>query len=157
MFDLWTGMWIARDSVERKVPQLLLIPSLFFTMMLGPSGLVLYFVVSAAWLQLMDLVFPSDAPAVVAAKPVARASVLAPVLPPPVAASPKPVPVPVPVVIPAAAATAAAAAAANPFGTVAAVAAMAVKTAAAVKEVADGKKDKKDKASPSKADKKGKK
>jgi len=145
VFDLWTGMWIARDSVERKVPQLLLIPSLFFTLMLGPSGLVLYFVVSAAWLQLMDLVFPADAPAVVAAKPVVRASVLAPVLPPPVAAAPKPVPVVIP------------AAAANPFGTVAAVAAMAVKTAAAVKEVADGKKDKKDKTSPSKGDKKGKK
>lgn len=49
VFDLWTGAWIARDSVEREFPQLILIPCLFFTMMLGPSGLLLYFVLRSAW------------------------------------------------------------------------------------------------------------
>lgn len=34
-FDLWTGMWMARDAVARGVPQLLLIPCLFGTLMLG--------------------------------------------------------------------------------------------------------------------------
>lgn len=51
VFDLWTGMWIARDSLERNIPQLLLIPCLFFTMMLGPSGLFVYTVVSYCYLE----------------------------------------------------------------------------------------------------------
>ena len=55
VFDLWTGIWIARDSVERNIPQLLLIPALFFTMMLGPSGLLLYFVLSFLWVKIAKL------------------------------------------------------------------------------------------------------
>ncbi|KAG2438373.1 hypothetical protein HYH02_010828 [Chlamydomonas schloesseri] len=42
-FDLWVGRWIATDAVDRGVPQLLLIPSLFLCMMVGPFGLVVYF------------------------------------------------------------------------------------------------------------------
>ena len=49
VFDLWAGVWISRDSIERGVPQLLLIPCLLFTMMLGPSGLFLYFLIRAVW------------------------------------------------------------------------------------------------------------
>lgn len=58
VFDLWTGIWITRDSVEKGFPQLLLIPCLLFTMMLGPSGLLLYFLLSTLW----TLVFGSTTP-----------------------------------------------------------------------------------------------
>ena len=51
VFDLWTGIWITNDSIEKKVPQLLTILCLFFTMMLGPSGLLLYFVIRTIYLQ----------------------------------------------------------------------------------------------------------
>ncbi|PNW76247.1 hypothetical protein CHLRE_12g542150v5 [Chlamydomonas reinhardtii] len=42
-FDLWVGRWIATDAMDRGVPQLLLIPCLFLCMMVGPIGLVAYF------------------------------------------------------------------------------------------------------------------
>jgi Domain of unknown function (DUF4281) len=35
--------WITQDANSIKFPQLLLIPCLFFTCMLGPVGLVIYF------------------------------------------------------------------------------------------------------------------
>ncbi|KXZ53373.1 hypothetical protein GPECTOR_7g1269 [Gonium pectorale] len=44
-FDLWVGRWIAGDSVERGVPQLLLIPCLFLTWFMGPAGLLAYWLV----------------------------------------------------------------------------------------------------------------
>ena len=51
VFDLWTGIWITNNSIEKKIPQLLLIPCLFLTMMLGPTGLLLYFVIRAIYLD----------------------------------------------------------------------------------------------------------
>ena len=51
VFDLWTGLWITRDSLERQIPQLLLVPCLFFTMMLGPCGLFSYTVLSYGYLE----------------------------------------------------------------------------------------------------------
>ena len=50
-FDLQTGLFIANDSIEKKIPQLLVIPCLFLTMMLGPTGLLLYFVVRTTYLD----------------------------------------------------------------------------------------------------------
>ncbi|KAG2492772.1 hypothetical protein HYH03_008936 [Edaphochlamys debaryana] len=41
-FDLWVARWAAADSVERGVPQLLLMPCLLAVMFFGPAGLVLY-------------------------------------------------------------------------------------------------------------------
>ncbi|GIL49597.1 hypothetical protein Vafri_5927, partial [Volvox africanus] len=41
-FDLWVGRWIADDSIKHNVPQMLLAPCLFTTMMFGPAGLLLY-------------------------------------------------------------------------------------------------------------------
>jgi hypothetical protein len=41
-FDLAVGAWEARDAHRRGVPQLLLIPCLLFTFLLGPAGLLLY-------------------------------------------------------------------------------------------------------------------
>lgn len=42
-FDLFIGAWETRDAQRRGVPHLLVIPCLFFTFMLGPVGLLLYF------------------------------------------------------------------------------------------------------------------
>ncbi|KXZ53374.1 hypothetical protein GPECTOR_7g1270 [Gonium pectorale] len=44
-FDLWVGRWMAADSVERGVPQLLLIPCLFLTLFAGPAGLLAYWLI----------------------------------------------------------------------------------------------------------------
>jgi hypothetical protein len=44
-FDLLIGTWEARDSSERGVPRWLLVPCLFFTLMFGPMGWLLYMVV----------------------------------------------------------------------------------------------------------------
>jgi hypothetical protein len=45
VFDLFVGAWQARDAQRRGVPHLALVPCLFFTLMLGPVGLLLYLVV----------------------------------------------------------------------------------------------------------------
>ncbi|MET1111145.1 MAG: ABA4-like family protein [Allosphingosinicella sp.] len=42
-FDLFVGTWIARDSVDRRVPALLVAPCLALTLMFGPAGLLVYF------------------------------------------------------------------------------------------------------------------
>lgn len=44
IFDLFVGAWITRDAVEQKIPQLLLVPVLFLTLMFGPLGLATYLV-----------------------------------------------------------------------------------------------------------------
>eukprot|EP00873_Tetraselmis_striata_P014225 jgi/Tetstr1/434489/TSEL_023581.t1 len=41
-FDLMVGSWICVDATTRGVPYLLLLPCLFFTLMLGPCGLLMY-------------------------------------------------------------------------------------------------------------------
>lgn len=48
VFDLFVGAWQARDAKRRGVNHLLLIPCLFFTLMLGPIGLLLYLILRAA-------------------------------------------------------------------------------------------------------------
>ncbi|GFR49590.1 hypothetical protein Agub_g11657, partial [Astrephomene gubernaculifera] len=46
-FDLWVGRWIAADAVSRGVPQLLVGPCLLATLLVGPTGLLLYWLVRA--------------------------------------------------------------------------------------------------------------
>ena len=41
-FDLFVGRWAYLDSRERQINPLLMAPILFFTLMLGPIGLLLY-------------------------------------------------------------------------------------------------------------------
>lgn len=41
-FDLFVGMWIARDAAPRGVPHLLVIPCLALTFLAGPTGALLY-------------------------------------------------------------------------------------------------------------------
>ena len=47
-FDLFVGTWIARDSVERRIHGLLVLPCLGLTLMFGPAGLLLYLALRAA-------------------------------------------------------------------------------------------------------------
>ncbi|WOI53677.1 ABA4-like family protein [Parvularcula sp. LCG005] len=44
-FDLFVGAWEARDAKRNGVPHLLLVPCLILTFMLGPTGLLLYFII----------------------------------------------------------------------------------------------------------------
>ena len=50
-FDLFIGSWEAEDAAANGVPHWLLIPCLFATLMVGPIGLLLYFVVRTLWKQ----------------------------------------------------------------------------------------------------------
>ncbi len=48
VFDLFVGAWEARDARRRDIPHALLVPCLFFTLMLGPLGLLLYLAIRFA-------------------------------------------------------------------------------------------------------------
>lgn len=41
-FDLFVGAWIVRDAQEEWISHWLVLPCLFFTLMAGPFGLLLY-------------------------------------------------------------------------------------------------------------------
>lgn len=55
IFDLFVGAWEARDALRRGIPQLWLVPCLIATMMLGPIGLLLYFVLRFARTRALEL------------------------------------------------------------------------------------------------------
>ncbi len=42
VFDYFVGAWIARDSQRHNVHAVLVLPCLFFCLMAGPAGLLLY-------------------------------------------------------------------------------------------------------------------
>jgi len=46
-FDLWVGSWEVGDAVKRGINRWLVLPCLLFTFMLGPVGLVMYFILRA--------------------------------------------------------------------------------------------------------------
>lgn len=48
-FDLFVGTWIAEDSARRHVPALLIVPCFGLTFLFGPVGLLLYFILRAAF------------------------------------------------------------------------------------------------------------
>jgi hypothetical protein len=48
-FDLFAGRWAYLDSRERKLSAWLASPALFFIFMLGPLGLLLYFLLRSAY------------------------------------------------------------------------------------------------------------
>jgi hypothetical protein len=48
-FDLFIGSWIVEDAGKNAVPHWVVLPCLFFTLMLGPIGLGLYFLLRWAW------------------------------------------------------------------------------------------------------------
>lgn len=49
VFDLFVGMWEARDARRRGMSHLVLVPCLLLTFMAGPAGLLLYFVLRRKW------------------------------------------------------------------------------------------------------------
>lgn len=49
VFDLFVGMWEARDARRRGMNHLALVPCLLLTFMAGPVGLLIYFVLRRQW------------------------------------------------------------------------------------------------------------
>lgn len=45
VFDLFVGMWITKDAWEKDINRWMLLPVLLFTFMMGPLGLMIYFIV----------------------------------------------------------------------------------------------------------------
>lgn len=56
VFDLFVGMWICHDADKRGINRWVLLPCLLLTFMLGPVGLLLYFLVRVIYLKQ----FPQD-------------------------------------------------------------------------------------------------
>lgn len=44
-FDLFIGSWVVEDAPKRGIPHWLMIPVLLLTLMLGPIGLLSYFII----------------------------------------------------------------------------------------------------------------
>jgi hypothetical protein len=51
-FDLFIGSWEIEDAGKRGIPHWLMVPILLLTFMLGPIGLLTYFIVRTAKAQL---------------------------------------------------------------------------------------------------------
>jgi len=50
-FDLFVGAWIVGNAITNQIPHYLRIPCLFFTLMTGPIGFLLYFIVKSIYLK----------------------------------------------------------------------------------------------------------
>lgn len=48
-FDLFIGSWEVQDSQKHHIPHWLVVPCLIFTFLLGPIGLLLYFLLRKAY------------------------------------------------------------------------------------------------------------
>jgi hypothetical protein len=53
-FDMMVGIYEAEDAIKRKMPQLLLLPCLVFTFMLGPIGWLMYWGLSKMYPYKLD-------------------------------------------------------------------------------------------------------
>lgn len=56
VFDLFVGMWICQDGDKQGINRWILLPCLFLTFMLGPTGLLLYIIIRVVHLKK----FPQD-------------------------------------------------------------------------------------------------
>ncbi|HEX6161835.1 MAG TPA: ABA4-like family protein [Vicinamibacterales bacterium] len=54
-FDLFIGAWEIRDSQRHQIPHLVMIPCLVMTFMLGPIGLLFYFLIRTAKLKSVEV------------------------------------------------------------------------------------------------------
>lgn len=45
VFDLFVGTWEWRDAIQNGVSHFILLPCLFFTLMFGPAGFLLYYII----------------------------------------------------------------------------------------------------------------
>ena len=57
-FDMFIGAWEVNDSQKHGISHLLVIPCLFFTLMFGPIGLILYFAIR--WFKTKKLLHDVD-------------------------------------------------------------------------------------------------
>lgn len=57
-FDLMTGNWIVCNARKLKIPFTYILPSLLFTFMAGPFGLLLY--IATRWLTKKQYFFPEN-------------------------------------------------------------------------------------------------
>ena len=48
-FDLFVGIWVARNADSHNIPRWVQFPILFFVLMLGPLGLTLYLLLRFFW------------------------------------------------------------------------------------------------------------
>ncbi len=55
VFDLFVGAWETRDAERRGISHWFVIPCLFFTLMLGPVGLLMYLVLRYALRRTLTL------------------------------------------------------------------------------------------------------
>lgn len=53
-FDLFVGMWIAQDAWGKDISRWLVLPCLLLTFMMGPVGLLLYFLVRASKIKKLN-------------------------------------------------------------------------------------------------------
>ena len=53
-FDLFIGAWETRDAVRCGIPQLVVIPCLVLTFLVGPIGLLLYLLLRLVWRKEVD-------------------------------------------------------------------------------------------------------
>lgn len=60
-FDLFVGAWEIKDGQAHGIPHLLIIPCLFLTLMVGPVGLVAYWIVKLTVLAIKKQRGPSAA------------------------------------------------------------------------------------------------
>jgi hypothetical protein len=56
-FDLLTGVWIKRNSVNYAIPHWVVLPCLLLTFMLGPVGLLLYLLIR--WIKFKQYFAPN--------------------------------------------------------------------------------------------------
>jgi hypothetical protein len=55
VFDLAIGSWEVRDAQAHGIPHKWVVPCLFFTLMLGPVGFLMYLVLRSRWLGKITL------------------------------------------------------------------------------------------------------
>lgn len=57
-FDLFVGLWVARNADSVNISRVLQVPVLFFTFMAGPFGLVLYLLLRAFMRGMQEMTEP---------------------------------------------------------------------------------------------------
>ena len=55
VFDLFIGCWEVRDAKRNGIPHLLIVPALLLTFLLGPIGLLTYFLIRYIKLRRLDI------------------------------------------------------------------------------------------------------
>ena len=54
-FDLFIGAWEVRDARRLAIPHLAVVPALVLTFLLGPIGLLVYFILRGVWKKVVPI------------------------------------------------------------------------------------------------------